>query len=236
MSRHEAVSLVRRWWWIMALAPLLISSLALIGWLRTPTNYVATRAVAIATSPAGTPSAQDSYFAQQQTLATARLIVSPGFLTAPAFDRAIAHALVSAPDRALRQASPLTLGRALSASHAGNTITLAAKWGSASGAETLVTAATNTLASRDPALLALFGNGDAPRFLVTSGNPHAVVDDEVASAARNTLLLRLALAALAGMLVMGITTLLVRGRYETTTIDGEAFRVRKKPPVGRRTT
>lgn len=235
MSRHEAVTIVRRWWWVMALATLLIGSLALIGWLRTPTVYTATRSVAIAAPPAGTPSAQDSYFAEQQTLATARLIVSPGFLTATAFDRAIAHALASSPDHTLRVASPLTLGRALSASHAGNTITLAAKWGSATGAEALVTTATNVLASDDLAILALFGSGEAPHLLAPSGNPHAIVDAETAAAARDTLLLRLALAALAGALVMGTVALLARGRYETMAPNGEMVRVRKKPPVGRRT-
>ncbi|HEU4782748.1 MAG TPA: hypothetical protein VFS83_05355 [Ktedonobacterales bacterium] len=234
MSRHEAVTIVRHWWWVMALAPLLIGSLALIGWLRTPTNYVATRSVAIAMPPAGTPSAQDSYFAEQQALATARVIVSPGFLTAPAFDRAIAYALASSPDRALRQASPLTLGRALSASHTGATITLAATWGNATGAEALVNAAANALASSDPAFLALFGSGETPHFLAPSGNPHAIVDAETAAAARDTLLLRLALAVLAGVLVMGTTALLERRRYATMTANGEVFRVRKKPPVGRR--
>jgi hypothetical protein len=219
----------------MALVSLLIGSLALIGWLRTPTVYVATRSVAIAMLPAGTPSAQDSYFAEQQTLATARSIVSPRFLTAPAFDRAISQALASAPDSTLRGASPLTLGRALSASHASNTITLTARWGSAAGAEALLTAATHTLASSDPAILALFGGGEAPRFLMASGSSHAVVDAETASAARNTLLLRLALAVLAGMLVMGTVALLERGRYETTSTNSATNRVRKKPPVGRRT-
>src|SRR5690242_13424340 len=115
----------------MALVTLLIGSLSLIGWLRTPTVYVATRVVALATLPAGTPSAQDSYLAEQQTLATARLIVTPRFLTAPAFERAISHALTSTPDSTLRGASSSALGNALSASHTGNTITLTAKWGSA---------------------------------------------------------------------------------------------------------
>jgi hypothetical protein len=205
------LSIVRRWWWVIALVTLLIASLALIGWLRTPTVYVATRSVAIATLPPGTPSAQDSYFAEQQTLATARLIASPRFLTAPTFDRAVSHALISAPDRTLHVASPSALGRALSASHAGNTITLAAKWGSAAGAEALVAAATHVLASSDPAILALFGSGEAPRFLVVSGNPRAVVDAETADAARNTLLLRLALGVLAGVLVTGTVGLLERG-------------------------
>ena len=228
--------IVRRWWWVMALVTLLIGSLALIGWLRTPTGYIATRAIAIAALPAGTPSAQDSYFAQQQTLATARFIVSPRFLTAPAFDRAIAHALASTPDRALRGASPLALGRALSASHTGNVITLAANWPSAPGAEALVTAATGILASSDPAILALFGSGESPRFLVAAGNPTTIADEETAAAARNTLLLRLALAVLAGVLVMGTVGLLERRRYETMATDGETFRVQKKPPVSRRTT
>jgi hypothetical protein len=211
----------------MALALLLIGSLALIGWLRTPTDYIATRSVAIATLPAGTPSAQDSYFAEQQTLATARFIVSSGFLTAPAFDRAIAHALASTPDRALRAASPLALGRALSALHAGNTITLTAQWGSAAGAEALVTAATNALASGDPAMLALFSDGEALRFLVVSGNSWAIVDEEAAVAARNTLLLRLALAVLAGALVMGTVGLLERGRHKTMAANGETLRVQE---------
>jgi hypothetical protein len=213
VSSHDAVMIVRRWWWVMALVTLLIGSLALIGWLRTPTVYVATRSVAIATLPAGTPSAQDSYFAEQDALAAARLIVSPGFLTAPAFGRAVYHALISEPDHTLREASPLTLGRALWASHAGNSITLAAKWGSATGAEALVTAAAHALASSDPAILALFGSGsgEAPRVLAASGNSQAVVDAETASATRNTLLLRLALAVLAGMLVMGTVALLERG-------------------------
>jgi hypothetical protein len=236
VSSHEAVTTVRRWWWVMALVTLLIASLSLIGWLRTPMIYVATRSVAITTLPAGTPSAQDSYFAEQQTLATARLIASPGFLTAPAFDQAIARALISAPDRTLREASPLALGRALSASHTGNTITLTATWGSAAGAEALVIAATNALASSDPAILALVGSGEAPRFLMTSGRSQAAVDAETADAARNTLLLRLALAALAGVLVMGAVGLLERRRYETMATDGETFRVQKKPPVSRRTT
>jgi hypothetical protein len=236
VSSHEAVTIVRRWWWVMALVALLIGSLALVGWLRTPAVYVATRAVAIATLPAGTPSTQDSYFAREQTLATTRLIVSPGFLTAPAFDRAIAHALASAPDSALREASPLALGRALSASHAGATITLAASWPSATDAEALATAAANTLASGDPAILALFGSGEAPRFLIAPGNAHAIVDAEASDSARNTLLLRLALATLAGVLVMGTVGLLERGRYETTAVNGAALRARKYPPVGRRTT
>ena len=236
MSSHEAVTIVQRWWWVMALVTLLIVSLALIGWLRTPTVYVATRSVAIATLPAGTPSAQDSYFAEQQTFATARLIASRGLLTAPAFDQAIVHTLASTRDHTLREASPLALGRALSASHTGDTISLTATWGSATGAEALVTAAGNALASSDTAILALFGSGEAPRFLVAPGNPQAVVDEEAASAARNTLLLRLALAVLAGVLAMGTVGLLERGRPETLTANGETFRVRKKPPVGRRTT
>lgn len=234
MSIRELTIIVRRWWWVMALVTLLIGSLALVGWLRTPTGYVATRSIALATLPSGTPSAQDSYFAQQQTLATARFIVSPRFLTAPAFDRAIAHALASTPDRTLREASPLTLGRALSASHAGNTITLAANWPSAPGAEALVTAATDVLAAGDPAILTLFGSGESPRFLVAAGNPHAIVDEEAATAARNTLLLRLALAVLAGVLVMGTVGLLERKRYETVPGNGETFRTRKKPSAGRR--
>jgi hypothetical protein len=228
--------IVRRWWWVMALVALLIGSLALIGWLRTPTGYIATRAIAIATLPAGTPSAQDSYFAQQQTLATARFIVSPRFLTAPAFDRAIAHALASTPDHALREASPLALGRALSASHTGNVITLAANWPSAPGAEALVTAATGILASSDPAILALFGSGESPRFLVAAGNPTTIADEETAAAAaaRNTLLLRLALAVLVGVLVMGTVGLLEHGRYETDPSNVETFRTRKKSSAGRR--
>ena len=226
--------IVRRWWWVMALVTLLIGSLALIGWLRTPTGYIATRAIAIAALPAGTPSAQDSYFAQQQTLATTRFIVSSRFLTAPAFDRAIAHALASTADRALREASPLALGRALSASHTGNTITLAADWPSAPGAEALVTAATGILASSDPTILALFGSGESPRFLVAVGNPNAVVDEEAASAARNTMMLRLALAVLAGVLVMGTVGLLERVRYETGPGAGETFRTREKPSARRR--
>jgi hypothetical protein len=229
------MSIVRRWWWVMALMTMLIASLSLIGWLRTPTVYVATRSVAIATPPAGTPSTKDSYFAEEQTLATARFIVSSGFLTAPAFARAISHALASTPDSALREASPLALGRALSASHTGNMITLAANWESATGAKALVTAATNALTSNDPAVLALFGSGEAPRFLVAPGSPQAVVDAETADAARNTLLLRLALAALAGVLVMGTVGLLERERYETMADNGETFRPRKKPPVDRRT-
>lgn len=211
MSRHDAFTIVRRWWWVMALVTLLIGSLALIGWLRTPAVYVATRSAAIATLPAGTPSAQDSYFAEQQTLATARLIVSPGFLTAPAFDQAISHALASTRDNTLHVVSPLALGRALSASHASNTITLTAKWGSVTGAEALVTAATHVLASSDPTFLALYGGGETPRFLVVSGNPQAVLDAEASAAARNTLLLRLAAAVLAGVLVMGTVGLLKRG-------------------------
>jgi hypothetical protein len=217
----------------MTLAALLIGSMALIGWLRTPTVYVATRSVAIATLPTGTPSTQDSYFAQEQTLATARLIVSSGFLTAPPFDWAISHALASTPDRALREAAPLALGRALSALHAGNTITLTAQWGSAAGAEALVTAATHAVASRDPAVLALFGSGEPPRFLTEAEDAHAVVDAETAVAARNTLLLRLALAVLAGILVMGTVGLLERGRYATMAATGETARLRKKPPVDR---
>lgn len=237
MSRHEAAAIVRRWWWIMALATLLIGSLSLIGWLRTPTVYTASRSVAITILPAGTPSAQDSYFAEQQALATVRLIVSPGFLTAPAFDLAISQALASIPEHTLREASPLGLGRALSASHIGATITLAANWGSAAGAEALVTAATKALTSNDPAILALFdgGSGDAPRFLVAVGDAHAVVDEEAAASARNTLLLRLALAVLAGVLVMGVAGLLALRRNETATASSETFRLQKKPPVGRRT-
>jgi hypothetical protein len=214
----------------MALVTLLIGSLALIGWLRTPTRYVATRSIAIATLPTGTPSSQDSYFAKQQTLATARFIVSPRFLTAPAFDRAISQSVASAPDRALREASPSALGRALSASHAGNTITLAAKGPSASGAEALVTAAADVLASGDPAILALVGSDEAPRFLVTSGNSHAIVDEEAAATARNTLLLRLALAVLAGALVMGMVGLLERGSYSMMPGSSATFRARKYPP------
>jgi hypothetical protein len=210
VSSHDAIIIVRRWWWVTALVTSLIGSLALIGWLRTPTVYVATRSIVIASLPAGTPSAQDSYFAEQQALANARRIVSPGFLTAPAFDRAIAHTLASTPDRTLREASPLALGHALSASHTGNTITLTVRWGSVTGAEALNTAAGNALASSDPAILALFGSGEAPRFLVASGNPQALVEAATADAARNTLLLRLALATLAGVLVMGTVGLLER--------------------------
>ena len=45
-----------------------------------------------------------------------------------------------------------------------------------------------------------------------------------ADAARNTLLLRLALAVLAGVLVMGTVGMLARGRPETPTANGKAFR------------
>ncbi len=219
----------------MALVTLLIGSLSLIGWLRTPTIYVATHAVTIVILPAGTPSAQESFFAQEQALATARRIVSPGFLTAPAFGRAVSHALASATDHALREASPSALGRALSASHAGNTITLTAKWGSATGADALVIAAAAVLASGDLAILDLFGSREAPSFLVAPGGSHAMVDEETAAAARDTLLLRLALAVLAGILVMGTMGLLERGRYETMSGNGETFWTRKYPPSGRRT-
>ena len=220
----------------MALVTLLIGGLALIGWLRTPTVYLATRSIAMATLPAGTPSSQDSDIAQQQTLTTARLIVSPGFRTATAFDQASAQDVKSSADISLRAATPTTLGRALSASHASNTITLAARWGSATGAEELVTAAADVLASGDPAILALFGGGEAPRFLVTSGSPHTFVDEEAVAAARNTLLLRLALAVLAGALVMGAVALMERRRYETEPDNGETIQARKYPPAGRRTT
>jgi len=50
-----------------------------------------------------------------------------------------------------------------------------------------VTATTGILASSDPAILALFGSGESPRFLVAAGNPTTIADEETAAAARNTL-------------------------------------------------
>ncbi|HEX6542243.1 MAG TPA: hypothetical protein VF040_10850 [Ktedonobacterales bacterium] len=214
MRWADAAAIVRRWWWVFVVVTLAISTLSLIGWVRTPPVYVAARTVYVAVVPAGMPSGQASYFAEQQALAVARTIVSPGFLTAPAYEQAVSRALASTPDHSLRDASPQTLGQALSASHSVTTITMAASWGSAAGASALATAAADALAQSNPAVLALLseGNssGEAPRFMVDSHAPPVVRDATAIDSARGTLLLRLALSVLAGLLVMGMVGLLER--------------------------
>jgi hypothetical protein len=204
----DVVAIVRRWWWVLVVVTLLIGGLSVIRWWRTPPTYDATHTVSIAILPAGMPSGQQSYLAEQQALAIARVVVSPGFLTAPAFNKALAHVLSTAPDQSLRQASPLTLGRALSASHSGSIISFTASWGSATGAEALARAAGAVLAQDNPEINALLGGGDTPRFFITTDASPAVRDAVADAAARDALLMRLALGVLAGLLVMATLGLL----------------------------
>ena len=98
MKWADVVAIVRRWWWVLVAVTLLIGGLSVIRWWRTPPTYDATHTVSIAILPAGMPSGQQSYLAEQQALSIARIVVSSGFLTAPAFDKALAHALSTAPD------------------------------------------------------------------------------------------------------------------------------------------
>ena len=220
MKWADVVAIVRRWWWVLVVVTLLIGGLSVIRWWRTPPTYDATHTVSIAILPAGMPSGQQSYLAEQQALAIARIVVSSGFLTAPAFDKALAHALSTAPDQSLRQASPLALGRALSATHNGSIISFTASWGSATGAEALAHAAGAVLTQDNPEIIALLGGGDTPRFFVTAGVSPAVRDVVSDAAARDALLMRLALGVLAGLLVMATLGLLEwrrasnRGRWQ----------------------
>lgn len=211
MQWVDVVALCRRWWWALVVVTLLVSGLSVIRWWRTPPVYVATSTVSVAVLPAGAPSSQASYLAEQRALAIARIVAAPSFLAAPAFDAALAHALSSsAPDPSLRQAPPLTLGRALLASHSGAIISLAASWASAPGAAALASAAAATLAQENPAILALFPTGDTPRFYVDP-HPALAVRDAVADAsARDALLMRLALAVMAGLLALATLGLLER--------------------------
>lgn len=210
MSQTDVVAIVRRWWWVLVAVTLLIAGLSVVRWWRTPPTYDATRTVSIAVLSAGMPSGQQSYLADQQALAITRIVVSPGFLKSPSYDKALTHALANAPDPTLRQASPLALGRALSASHSGNIISFTASWGSATGAEALANAAVAALAQDNPEIIALFGGSDAPRFFASAEMSPAVRDAMADASARDTLLMRLALGVLAGLLVMATLGLLER--------------------------
>jgi hypothetical protein len=212
VSVAEATDIARRWWRLGALVTLLIVALSLIGWLRTPPGYLASRTLTVTVLPVGTPTAQESYLAEQQALAVARSVVSSDFLSAHAFDQAVAQALPNDAESSLRAASPFALGRALSATHSGALITLTAAWGSAAAAEALATAAARVLMVGNPAVLVLFPGSSpdgAPRFTVGSATS-AIEDAAVSDASRNTLLMRLALSALAGLLVIGAAELLER--------------------------
>lgn len=192
--------------------------------------YVATRQVRLAVPLTGASTSYDGYLARQTEDAAARNLAS-GALQSPALDTAIAAEYVAERSRAPQAAQsadiPPTVtaadvAAALSATHAGNLVTLAARWRTPDGAQALLTAAVDVLvaggapapASLSPTPPEQQGQAGEPVMVQVAGPPSGTaLDGTVEAAALDTLLVRLAFAVAAGMLTLMAVWAVVTRRF-----------------------
>ena len=203
MSLKYLLAGLRRWAWAGLLLWLLVTTIAIVGYARTPPTYVATQRADVALVAIGplTQARQEQLDAQAR--ATASLIASPGFLSSPSFLTPVVQQFtVSYGTHAPMSLSVQQAGAALSATHTGTQIVIAARFGTTRAAEVLAQTAVQALAQQASKLLP--AASDATIRIIPSQMPPRVVRDTAADeATRNLLLARLALALVTGLLTVG---------------------------------
>jgi hypothetical protein len=205
---------LRRWWWIATLVTIVTLCLAVYGYASTPQVYVATQRLTVVLLPSGAATATEVARTVQDEQTITRLLVHGGIFAAPPLDAAIASQLAAHGG----QGAGITakdVASAVTAAHAGNIVTLSARWRGPGGARALVTSAAEALAGG--ALLpevtqaGVLPPGASLRVEVDGPPAQPVVDEAVAGTARGLLLGRLALGVGTGLvLVFGAELLRMR--------------------------
>lgn len=207
--------------WLLPLAvALLVAAGALYEYAGPPAAarrvYVSTIQLRLGVPLPGARSTYDGYLARQTEDAAARAFASGAELQSQALDNAIASQYAAGhaqlPQIALRAGIPQRIsapevGTALSASHAGNLVTLAARWPTPQGARALLVATVQTLGMdgvpMSTAAAGQQGHAARPAVVVRiqSQGPatFASLDTAVQASALATLWTRLTFAVAAGL-------------------------------------
>jgi hypothetical protein len=202
---------LRRWWWIAALVTIVTLCLAVYGYASTRPIYVATQHLTVVLLPPGAATATEVARTEQDEQTIARLLAHGGIFASPPLDAAIASQLAAHGG----QGAGITakdIASAVTATHAGNIVTLSARWREPGGARALVTAVAAALGG-GALLPAVTQAGVLPpgaSLRVEADGPPArpVVDQAVAGTARALLLGRLALGVGTGLVLAFGTELL----------------------------
>lgn len=207
-------------WLLPAVVALVIAAGALFAYAGPPAAgrhvYVATQQVRLGVPVVGAGTTYDAYLARRAEDAAARELATGGLLQAGRLDAAIAAEYVayrgySPPGTPGVGAFPSKLaatevGAALSATHAGNLVTVTARWNTPQGAEALLGAAVRTLVAEGvPVSTEAESGAGAPTVAIAQvAGPAsgAALDGAVETAALDTLLARLGFAVAAGALTL----------------------------------
>src|SRR5262249_36385918 len=137
-----------RWWWLVVLVLVLVAAGAVWQDLGpdAPHRYLVRQQVAIVVLPlTGAVANYDIYLARAQEERGARAIVQDGLLRSPPFAQAVAARLTQGQVHLSQRFTMRDVAQALGAAHAGNLVTLVARWQTGAGAAELVRAAAETL-------------------------------------------------------------------------------------------
>jgi len=192
---RSLLAVIRRFRWASAALALLVLLAAAAQYAASPRVFVAARELRVAVVPGTAPGSRDD-----ATDAAARGLTTPAFLASDALANAILAGLPSG-ERERQGATLPAIAGALSATHAGASVTLVARWATATGAEEILAAAIAAL-QREPALLPSPATaGDTVRVQAVGAATPATPAADREEAARQTLLYRIVLGLLAAPLL-----------------------------------
>lgn len=215
-----SLALARRLWIALVLA-LVVGAGAIIQYARPSASwrhaYVATQALRIIVAPGTATTTYDAYETHQETDGIARAIARGGIFSTPTFIAAMDRLLVSQHAKLAARygsdvpgdVSPADLASALAASDSGDSVTLTCRWNSPAGTNALLSSAVTVLAGADDLrsllpVTALAQTSDSVLAYPTGAFGAAHLDNTVASAAWQELLMRIALGLLVGLLVAAL--------------------------------
>lgn len=228
--RSQALSWRARLNWLVWLLPvavaLVISAGAFYEFAGPPAAgrhvYVATQQMWLAVPVTGAGTTYDAYLARQEEDAAARTLATGGLLQSGTVDAEIAAQYAAErgrePPAGAGAGVPSTIsstnvGAALSATHTGNLVTLAARWQTADGARALLSAAVETLVRVGVPISAAAESGaGAPTVVlaqVAGPESGVALDSAVEAVALDTLLARLGFAVAAGLVMLAVVWVVV---------------------------
>ncbi len=209
----------RRWggvwrrWWIALLVTAVVIVLAVAQYAASPERhtYIAVQRLRVVVVPAAGSTGYDTYRADTAAATVAGVLASQSTLAARQFDTTVAAlaskqhgvGMLAGIASFSGQISANDVATALSGSHAGDELTVTARWPTESGAVALASASGSTLAGYPvPATaLASLPSGATVGIEVEGSVARPIVDAARASSALWTLLERVGLGFVAGLAV-----------------------------------
>jgi hypothetical protein len=203
--RRAMEAVARHWWLAVGVMAVVTAGAAFADFgPGAPHTYLASESCTILALPSGADaSSYAAYLAHDDELAAAR--ATDGLVTSPQFAAAAAaRANASTGERF----SASGVANALSATHAGNVVTLSARWGTQLGTSALLAAAAAELSAEAAAgqLATLNGPASAVQLRVKSPTTvaEALPDPATQAAARRDFLLRVVAGVGAGLLLAAL--------------------------------